>query len=134
MSQDGSVKKVLDDRQIDKSLLGIDIGNVCSPFFIRSFGFEVLPQEIGVSMDISILFLYEPLRVPFPRYRANIELSHQPQDCFVIDFDAVFSFNPDLYPSVAIGFPGYFIGLAHQLHAFLVRIWMVHSLCPSIIC
>ena len=113
MPQDRSIKKVLDDSQIDKSLLGWDVGNICAPFLVRPIAFEVLTQQIGVGMNSPIAIVDDPVRIPFPCHRANIELSHQSQDCLVVDLDLIFSLNPDLDPPVAIGFSGLLISFKH---------------------
>ncbi len=106
MPQDCSIKKVFDDRQIDKSLLGWDVGNIRAPFLVGPIGFEVLIHQIRVGMNSSIAIVAEPVGVPFPGHRTNVELSHQSEDCFVVDFDPVFSLDPDLDSPIAIGLPG----------------------------
>jgi len=117
-----SIIKVLDDSQIDKSLLGWDVGNIRAPFLIGPIGFEVLIHQIRVGMNSSIAIVTEPVGIPFPGHRTNVELSHQSEDCFVVDFDPVFSLDPDLDSPIAIGLPGSLICLKNQLHSLFVWI------------
>jgi len=105
MSQYGPIKKIFDDRQIDKPLSRWNVGNICAPLLIRPFACEVLPQQVGIGMNGPIAIVAEPVGVPLPCHRANIELSHQSEDCLVIDLDPIGSFNPDLDPPVAVGLP-----------------------------
>ena len=117
MPQDCSIKKVFDDRQISKSLLGWDVGNIRAPFLIGPIAPEVLAHQIRVGMNSSIAIVDEPVGIPFSGNRANIELSHQSQYRFVVDFDPIFSLNPDLDSPVAIGLPRFLICLKNQLHS-----------------
>ena len=80
MPQDRPIKEIFDDRQIDKSLLGRDVGNIRAPFLIGAIAPEVLAHQIWVGMNSSISIVDESVGIPFPGHRANIELSHQSQD------------------------------------------------------
>ena len=133
MSQDRPVKKVLDDGEVDKTLLGVDIGDVCTPFFIWTSGLEILAHPIGVGMDPSISMLDLPIGVSFSSDRTNMKLSHHSQNTLMIDLETIFSLDPDLNSSITMGVPGLFIGFTHYLHTLLIRIWLIHSLPPSII-
>ena len=52
----------------------------------------------------------------------------------MVDSDPMLSLNPDLDPSVAIGFPGSLVCLKYQLLPLPIWIWSVYSFCPGIIC
>jgi len=97
MPEDCPIKKILDDCQIDKSLLGWDVGNIRAPFLIGSIAPEVLAHQIRVGMNSSIAIVDEPVGIPFPGNRANIELSHQSQYRFVVDFDLIYSLSIQIW-------------------------------------
>ena len=113
MPQDSPIKKILDDGQVDKALSGVDVGDVCTPFFIWASGLEILTHQIRVCVDPAISILDLSVRVSFPSNRTNVKLSHQPQDTFMIDRETIFSLDPDLNPSISIGVSGLFVGLTH---------------------
>lgn len=113
MSQDSPIKKVLDDGQVDKTLSGVDVGDVCTPFFIWASGLEILAHPIGVCMDPSISMLDLPIRVSFSSNRTNMKLSHHSQNTLMIDLETIFSLDPDLNSSITISIPGLFVSLMH---------------------
>ena len=50
VSDDAVVKQVADDREIQKPLLCGYVRNVCYPFAVRAFRFEVSVQQISITV------------------------------------------------------------------------------------
>ena len=113
IEQDGAIKKVLDDGQIDKAPQGAHIGDVAAPFLIGARGLEVLCKHIGIGVQGSIAILDVPKRHSFAGDRANMQLAHQAQDRLVVDGDALLALDAHLDAPVAIGLTGSFIGSPH---------------------
>jgi len=61
-----SIKKVFDDRQIDKSSLGWDADNYPAPYLIGPIAPEALAHQIRIGMNSSIAIVDESAGVSFP--------------------------------------------------------------------
>jgi hypothetical protein len=89
---------------------------------VRPIASEILPKQIRIGVDRPIAVVDDPVGISFPCHRADIELSHQSENRFVIDFDPILTFDPDLDPSISVGLSGPLIGLQYQFLAFLIRV------------
>lgn len=97
-----TVEKVFDHRQISPTLFRRNKANISRPFLIGSNSMEVPMQEIAVNVAVVLA----GLTIWFSsssHHRVNPHHVHQAQDSFVINLDPFFLPQPCPNPAVPVG-------------------------------
>lgn len=110
----------------------MNIGNIRTPLLIGPFSLEITLQQMRIVKRSPLAWL-GPIGIPSPGHRTDTELSHQPQDCFVVDLEPIFPLDPELDAPVAIGAAAGPVSFLNQFQAKEIRIRLSGSFPPGIV-
>ena len=111
ISYDAVIIKVPDHGQIEDTLAGVNVRDICDPFGVRSVCMEIPVEQVFISMDL--LSHIDPLPGAADFCQQVIFL-HDSQHCFRVMMDSLFP-QPYPHPPVTVGLPAMLLLLPNQL-------------------
>lgn len=111
ISCDAVIVKVPDHGQIEDTLAGVNVRDICDPFGVRSVCMEIPVEQVFISMDL--LSHIDPLPGAADFCQQVIFL-HDSQHCFRVMMDSLFP-QPYPHPPVTVGLPAMLLLLPNQL-------------------